>query len=101
MRALAEWQFWAIGSAFFAALTAILGKIGVEAIDSTCHSYPNRIHFGGFGSDRGWNAFLATVRHCPEQDLAISIPVRAGYWRIVALLLSRTQARTGVPRGTH
>jgi transporter family protein len=34
MKALAEWQFWAIGSACFAALTAIFGKIGVEAIDS-------------------------------------------------------------------
>lgn len=29
-----EWQFWALGSAGFAALTAIFGKVGVEAIDS-------------------------------------------------------------------
>ena len=34
MKALGEWQFWAAGSACFAALTAIFGKIGVEAIDS-------------------------------------------------------------------
>jgi transporter family protein len=29
-----EWQFWALGSAGFAAMTAIFGKIGVENIDS-------------------------------------------------------------------
>jgi transporter family protein len=29
-----EWQFWAVLSACFAALTAIFGKIGVENIDS-------------------------------------------------------------------
>lgn len=31
---LASWQFWALLSAGFAALTAIFGKIGVEHIDS-------------------------------------------------------------------
>ena len=34
MKFVSEWQFWAVGSACFAALTAIFGKIGVEAIDS-------------------------------------------------------------------
>lgn len=34
MKLFAEWQFWAVGSAGFAALTAILGKIGVESINS-------------------------------------------------------------------
>jgi transporter family protein len=34
MKIVAEWQFWAAGSACFAALTAIFGKIGVETIDS-------------------------------------------------------------------
>ena len=29
-----EWQFWALASAGFAAMTAIFGKIGVENIDS-------------------------------------------------------------------
>jgi transporter family protein len=32
---LASWQFWALLSAGFAALTAIFGKIGVENIDSS------------------------------------------------------------------
>lgn len=35
MRAAFEsWQFWALLSALFAALTAIFGKVGVERIDS-------------------------------------------------------------------
>jgi transporter family protein len=31
---LASWQFWAAGSAVFAALTAIFGKIGVEGVNA-------------------------------------------------------------------
>ena len=31
---LSSWQFWAILSACFAALTAVFAKVGVEAIDS-------------------------------------------------------------------
>ena len=34
MKLFAEWQFWAVGSAAFAAMTAILGKLGVESINS-------------------------------------------------------------------
>ncbi|AGH37589.1 Integral membrane protein [Bibersteinia trehalosi USDA-ARS-USMARC-188] len=29
-----EWAYWALGSAFFAALTAIFAKIGLDGIDS-------------------------------------------------------------------
>lgn len=31
---LSSWQFWALGSAAFAALTAIFGKIGVEGVNA-------------------------------------------------------------------
>jgi len=31
---LASWQFWALGSALFAALTAILAKVGIEGVNS-------------------------------------------------------------------
>jgi transporter family protein len=34
MAALPSWLFWALGSAAFAALTAIFAKIGVQAINS-------------------------------------------------------------------
>lgn len=33
--ALSAWQFWAVASAVFAALTAIFGKIGVESVSSS------------------------------------------------------------------
>ena len=29
-----NWFYWALGSAFFAGLTAILAKVGVEGVDS-------------------------------------------------------------------
>lgn len=29
-----RWEIWALGSAFFAGLTALLGKIGVEGVNS-------------------------------------------------------------------
>jgi transporter family protein len=32
--ALVSWQFWAVLSACFAALTAIFAKVGVEAVNS-------------------------------------------------------------------
>lgn len=32
--ATANWFFWAVGSAVFAALTAIFAKIGIEGVDS-------------------------------------------------------------------
>ena len=34
MNPLASWQFWALGSAVFAALTAILAKVGIESVNS-------------------------------------------------------------------
>jgi transporter family protein len=34
MNPLTSWQFWALGSAAFAALTAIFAKIGIENVNS-------------------------------------------------------------------
>src|ERR1700722_779859 len=34
-----SWAFWALGSAAFAALTAIFGKIGVEGVDSNLATF--------------------------------------------------------------
>lgn len=34
-----SWQFFALGSAFFAALTAILGKVGVAGINSNMATF--------------------------------------------------------------
>lgn len=34
-----SWQFYALGSAFFAGLTAILGKVGVQGINSNLGTF--------------------------------------------------------------
>jgi transporter family protein len=39
MRVLSSWQIFALGSAFFAALTAICGKIGVTGIHSSLATF--------------------------------------------------------------
>ena len=45
-----NWVFFAIGSAFFAGLTAILGKLGVEGINSNLATfYPYNCGFTGHG----------------------------------------------------
>lgn len=31
---LLSWQFWAVGSAIFAALTAVFAKVGIEGVGS-------------------------------------------------------------------
>jgi bacterial/archaeal transporter family protein len=33
---LASWQFWALLSALFAAMTAVLAKVGVQGVNSNC-----------------------------------------------------------------
>lgn len=34
-----SWQFWAVISAAFAALTAVLGKVGVEKVDASAATF--------------------------------------------------------------
>ncbi|MEZ4662613.1 MAG: EamA family transporter [Caldilineaceae bacterium] len=43
MNAMTSWQFWAILSALFAALTAIFAKIGVTEIDSNLATFVRTI----------------------------------------------------------
>ena len=40
-----NWIWFAIGSAFFAGLTAILGKLGVEGLNSNLAIYSYRSNF--------------------------------------------------------
>ena len=42
-----SWQFWAAGSALFAALTAIFGKIGVADIDSNLATFIRTVFIVG------------------------------------------------------
>ena len=44
---IGTWQLWAAGSAVFAALTAIFGKIGVEKIDSNLATFIRTVFIVG------------------------------------------------------
>jgi transporter family protein len=44
---IGSWQMWAAGSAVFAALTAIFGKIGVEKIDSNLATFIRTVFIVG------------------------------------------------------
>jgi transporter family protein len=62
------WQVWALGSAFFAALTAILGKVGVSGINSNFATFIRTIVIllftAGLLSARGeWQRLGTVSRH--------------------------------------
>jgi uncharacterized membrane protein len=46
--ALASWPFWALASAVFAALTAILAKVGIEGVGSNLATFIRTVVILGF-----------------------------------------------------
>ncbi|SFK51600.1 EamA family transporter [Caulobacter sp. UNC279MFTsu5.1] len=48
--ALASWPFWALASAVFAALTAILAKVGVEGVSSNLATFIRTVVILGFSA---------------------------------------------------
>lgn len=64
-----SWQFWALGSAVFAALTAIFAKIGV----------------GSIGSD-----YATLVRTCVILLVVVAIVLVTGQWQSPLLVPGRT-----------
>ncbi|HTH97057.1 MAG TPA: EamA family transporter [Stellaceae bacterium] len=58
---LASWQFWAVGSAMFAALTAIFAKVGVENVSADFATFIRTIVILGvvallLAATGGWQA---------------------------------------------
>lgn len=52
MRLLSSWQIYALGSAFFAGLTVLFGKIGVMNLNSNLATFiPNHCYYC---NDRGY-----------------------------------------------
>jgi bacterial/archaeal transporter family protein len=82
-----NWFFWALLSAFFAGITAILAKVGVENISSNLATAIRTIVILVFA----WAVALAT-RHEPiaskKSHLALPHPVRSRHRTVLALLLS-------------
>ena len=74
--ALSSWQFWAVLSALFAALTAIFAKVGVE------HDHRHLSAGGHFDRDQ----WFPKSGLGPRQDLALSYSVRARHRRVMAVL---------------
>ena len=69
------WILYAFASAFFAGVTAVLAKLGMEGV----------------------NSHLATALRTAE--LAVSHPVRSGHRRELAVLFSGAPAWGGQPGG--
>ncbi len=66
---LTGWQIWAFGSAVFAALTAILGKVGVAGVNSNLATLLRTIvilaFIGAIVAARGeWQSPAALPRRC-------------------------------------
>ena len=66
---LASWQFWAFGSAVFAALTAIFAKVGVAGINSD---------------------FATLIRTCVILVVTAAIVIATGQWQPPASIAPRT-----------
>ncbi len=64
-----NWALWALGSAAFAALTAIFGKIGVEGIDSNLATF---------------------IRTCVIVGVTAAVVTLTGAWRPVGAIGART-----------
>lgn len=98
--ALLSWQFWALLSAAFAALTAIFAKVGVENVNSDFATFIRTIVIllvlgGNPDRDRA-----IPVPHLDfEPELLVSDPVRHGDGWIMDLLFPCAQAgRCGAGR---
>ena len=85
-----NWVFFAIGSAFFAGLTAILGKLGVEGINSNLATFIRTIVVllvtaGIISARNEWQL----PQHIAAKPFHLFNSFRCCYRSILALLLSR------------
>ena len=93
------WQLWALLSAVFAALTAVLGKLGVEDVDPDVATFVRTlvimVVLGGLLLMTGQK--VATI---PIRSYMFLSPLRAGNRRVVAMLFPRPEigrCRAGRP----
>jgi hypothetical protein len=96
MTTLSSWQFWAVLSAVFAALTAIFAKVGVENIGSDLATFIRTIvvivTLGFLLAITGQFQAPGTI-----SGRTYSVPAAVGAWhrRVVAVLFPRAQTRAG------
>ena len=90
-----NWLHWAVLSALFAGLTAILAKVGVQDINSNLATAIRTTVILVFA----WGvALIGGATSDPVEDLAVPGAVRIGDRGILALLFPGPSARRGVAR---
>ena len=86
-----SWFLYACGSAFFASLTAILGKIGISGVESNPH---NGCSCNGVADGTGdWKG--TGSKEDPEDGAGIYLSVRTGNRSDLVMLLPGIEGRTG------
>jgi hypothetical protein len=99
--ALGSWPFWALASAVFAAMTAILAKVGIEGVGSNLATFIRTVvilAFAGliltlFGE---WRA----PGEISRRSWIFPGAVGPGHRRLMALLFPRAEAGRRQPRGS-
>jgi hypothetical protein len=100
---LMNWLLYAFVSAGAAALTAVLAKVGIEGVPSTLATAVRTVvidycvRMGDHDRSQGAPRIERRVAAFP----AVSSPVRARDWCVMACVLSGLAAGAGVSRGAH
>ena len=89
------WILYAFASAFFAGVTAVLAKLGMEGVNSHLATALRTIVVALFGWAMVWVAGSSGA----VGELAVSHPVRSGHRRELAVLFSGAPAWGGQPGG--
>ena len=95
---LGSWQLWALLSAAFAALTAILAKVGIANVNSDFATFIRTIVIlCALGAILVGTGQWAAARVSVQPDLWIFGPIGSCHGRFMDLLLSCPQARRSQP----
>ena len=97
-----SWMLYAFGSAVFASLTAILGKAGIQGVESNLGTAIRT----GVVLVMAWLMVLVTgkagtVRQVPRRGVGVHLPVRRGHRGLLAVLLPGASERPRQRGGAH
>jgi bacterial/archaeal transporter family protein len=65
-----DWRVFALGSAFFAALTAIFGKVGVSEINSDLATFYRTLVLSGIATGLSWLCYFRALQMAPASRVA-------------------------------
>ena len=89
-----SWLVYAVLAAVFASLTSILGKVGIEGVESNLGTAIRT----GVVLVMAWLIVFVkgkqhTLKECPEEGARLHLPVRPCHGRLVAVLLQGPAGR--------